>query len=39
MEKNSRRRDWKNGKDLERRWSLVPEHDPVEMLHGSILKE
>jgi hypothetical protein len=39
MEENSRRRDWKNGKDPERSWSLVPEQDPVEMLHGCILKE
>jgi hypothetical protein len=39
MEENSRRRDWKSGKDLERSWSLGPEQDLVEMLHGSILKE
>jgi hypothetical protein len=38
MEENGRRRD---GKDLERSWSLVPEQDSVEMLHGSpmLLKE
>jgi hypothetical protein len=39
MEKNSRRRDWKSGKNLERSWSLGPKQDPVEMLHGSMLKE
>jgi hypothetical protein len=37
MEENSRRRDRKSGKDLERRWSLGPEQDPVKILHGSIL--
>jgi hypothetical protein len=39
MEENGRRRDWKNGKDLERSWSLDPEQNSVEMLRGSILKE
>jgi hypothetical protein len=39
MEENGRRRDWKNGKHLERSWGLGPEQDPMEMLHGSILKE
>jgi hypothetical protein len=39
MEDNGRRRDWKSGKDPERSWSLGPEQDPVDMLHGSILKE
>jgi hypothetical protein len=40
-EENSRRRDWKSGKDLERRWSLGPKQDPLEMLRGSpmLLKE
>jgi hypothetical protein len=31
MEENGRR-DWKNGKDPERSWSLGPEQDLVEML-------
>jgi hypothetical protein len=34
METNGRRRDWKSGKGLERCWSLGPEYDPMEMLHG-----
>jgi hypothetical protein len=32
MEENSRRRDWKSGKDLERSWGLGPEQDLMEML-------
>jgi hypothetical protein len=41
MEENGRRKDWKNGKDLERSWSLGQELDPVEMVCGSpmLLKE
>jgi hypothetical protein len=39
MEKNSRRRDWRSGENLERSWSLGPEQDRVEMLRGSIPKE
>jgi hypothetical protein len=35
MEENSRRRDWKSEKDLERSWSLGPEQDQVVMLCGS----
>jgi hypothetical protein len=39
MEENGRRREWKSGKGLERRWSLGSEQNPVEMLCESILKE
>jgi hypothetical protein len=41
MEENGRRRDWKCGKDLERRWNLGPEQDLVERLCGSpmLMKE
>jgi hypothetical protein len=39
MEENGRRRDLKNGKDLERSWSLGQQEDLVAMLRGSILKE
>jgi hypothetical protein len=35
MEENGRRKDWERGKDLERRWSLGPKQDPLEMLPGS----
>jgi hypothetical protein len=37
MEENSSRRDRKSGKDLERSWSLGSEHDPLEMLCGSLV--
>jgi hypothetical protein len=39
MEENGRRRDRKIGKDPERSLSFGPEQDPVDILHGSILKE
>jgi hypothetical protein len=41
MEENSRRRDWKSGKDLKRSWSPGPEQDPLEMVRRShmFLKE
>jgi hypothetical protein len=41
MEENGRRRDWKSGKDLERRWSHGSEQDLAELLRGSpmLLKE
>jgi hypothetical protein len=41
MEENDRRRDWKSGKDLERKRSLSPKQDPLEVFRGSnvLLKE
>jgi hypothetical protein len=35
MEEKGRTRNWKNGKDLERSWSLGPKQGPLEMLCGS----
>jgi hypothetical protein len=41
MEESGRRKDWENGENQERSWSLGPKQVPLEMLRGSpvLLKE